>query len=402
MKLPQLTSLAALLWNSTSAATIENSKCFEAITAPDSKVTVYVLKGAAAEHQQVLYYTQDMMTRDGSIMWFTVVTNPGTPQARKVLGLWRGDSDSKTVFPDAKFEGESPWVDSETGTVYFCGLKSLTPKGPFPVYKLLPDPKAKPEKFAEIPRFEEGSPRQVMTHFSLNASRTAFIFDSGHYPKSEKTYYGMVPFKGGTATKWGEFGRRMDHALMSPTDDQLMLIVQDNFNSKSGVRIRVTNRMWLVTPDGKQEPIFSEEKGRGAYHEWWDVSGDYVWYVDTKGSSTGGRTGTAKVRLKDRHVELMWPGAVGHTHSTRDGQRLVGDHGVYKWKQANTVKVSAFDVRTQRELAIVPSMPAPRWEYHTHPHPQFDADDHYILFTCTLAGYTSVGVVKAGDVFGDN
>jgi hypothetical protein len=384
------------------AATPETSALFQKITAPNAGIPIYVLKGSENEHQQVLYYTQDMMTRDGRYLWFTYVTKPGTPKARKALGLVDFEEDAKTLFPEAEFEGESPTVNTDTGEIIYCGLGSLAKGNEFPVYKLAPQPGAKPERILGIPRFEEGSPRQVVTHFWMNAGRTALGFDSGHYPKSLKTYYGMAPLDGSPAKVWGTFPRRMDHAQMSPTRDDLMLIAQDGYtNPKNKERVTITNRMWLVYADGRQEAIFPDKEGCRNYHEWWDPGGEYVWYVDQEGKTTGGHPGTAAVRLKDRQVLLVWPGAVGHSHASVNGRYLVGDHKTSRWsKQSGDVRVSGYDAKAKRGYEISGNMPPPRWFYHTHPHPQFDCGDKYILFTCTLAGYTSVAVVRAEDVFG--
>ncbi|MDR2675062.1 MAG: hypothetical protein LBC18_09375 [Opitutaceae bacterium] len=397
-----LLSLCAAGLARADAATLETSACFEMTKAPATGIPIYILKGSPDGHQQVLYYTQDMMSRDGRHLWFAHVTNPGTPEARKALGVVDFEKDTKTLFPEAAFEGESPYVDADTGCVYYCGPGSLAKGETFPVYVLEPRPGARARVVVAIPRFEEGRPRQVVTHFTMNASRTALGFDSGHYPKSEKTYYGTIALDGSPAKVWGTFGRRMDHAQMSPARDDVMLIAQDGFvREGAGDRVKIANRMWLAYADGRQEPLFPGKQGVAHYHEWWDPGGEYIWFVDTQGASTAGRPGTATVRLRDRSVLLVWPGAVGHSHSSANGRYLVGDHKTGRWtRQTADVRVSAYDAKTKRSHEITGGMPPPRWFYHTHPHPQFDCGDKYILFTCTLAGYTSVGAVRSADVFG--
>lgn len=85
--------LLGLAASSLSAATVDTSRWFQVIKDPNSGVPVHVLKGSPEEHRQVLYYTQDMMSRDGRHLWFTSMLNPGTDKATKMLGLVDFESD---------------------------------------------------------------------------------------------------------------------------------------------------------------------------------------------------------------------------------------------------------------------------------------------------------------------
>lgn len=85
--------LLGLAASSLSAATPDTSRWFQVIKDPKSGVPVHVLKGSPEEHQQVLYYTQDLMSRDGRHLWFTSMLNPGTDKATKMLGLVDFESD---------------------------------------------------------------------------------------------------------------------------------------------------------------------------------------------------------------------------------------------------------------------------------------------------------------------
>jgi hypothetical protein len=122
-----------------------------------------------------------------------------------------------------------------------------------------------------------------------------------------------------------------------------------------GKRHDYTNRIWLLKRNGDLRPLLGD--GTSIAHEWWDSDGQHVWYVDY-------------------------------------------NQGTYSWKETGC-SVEFFNMNTGKEAVIagnLPLPPYPRPRYHLDPHPQFCAEDRFVVYTTTVRGRVDVAVVKTADL----
>jgi len=361
-------------------------------------VVSFILNTRVAPSQQSFYYTNPSFAANNRYLWFYAAY---PPQRHRSLGVIDFGRDEVRHYPETAFDAASPLVDSETGDVYWVETP-VSDSDHYRVFRRGPQAQDARVEIARIPHFGEGvlPPRQVATHLSFNANRTALGFDSGNYSPGNETYAGVVPLTGEEAQVWAVFGRRYNHALMNPVWPDVMLIAQDYYHDQSpGVslnagRISIDNRMWLLFADGQVLPIFPEPNK--IYHEWWDASGKAVWYIDKQGNRGGVGTCRVHVDIDSRTVKtpiLIWPNAVGHSHGSHTGTYLVGDHGYKSWEKTDSVRVSFYNSLSRTEVDIVTTMSFPEHpQYHTHPHPQFTQGDRYICYTTTVLGHTTLAL----------
>lgn len=251
-------------------------------------IVSYILDTHIANHQISMYYTNPSITDDGKYIWFWLTKDRDNFE----LALFDVEQDEIRKYKDMKITSSSSYVDVTTGEVYWVKPpKDQKFKGDFyDLVKRGPLPKDKIEKVAKIPHFLDNAlpPRQVVTHLSPSADRKSFAFDSGHYPANNKTYLGIVPIDGRKPQLWKILDRRYNHAQMHPVYNDVMLAAQDYFRDDLGQygekreRIAIDNRMWIIYQDGEALPVFP--KPNNIYHEWWDASGKYLWYIDKDGN----------------------------------------------------------------------------------------------------------------------
>jgi len=383
----------------TTADTLARSKHFTAWR-NDNGIVSYVLTTQAAPFQQSMYYTNLTFTTDGKYLWFSAAFPPANT---KCLGVVDFIKDEVRIYKDTVFEGAVPLIDLESGDAYWVeargGQRHIGDY--YRVFKRGAGADAAIQEVGRIPHLVEGSapPRQVATHLTFNADKTGIGFDSGNYANN-KTFAGVVSLATGQAGIWGELDRRYNHGLMHPTDKDVMLIMQDYFTDNAGqfgekgARVGIENRMWLLFSDGEKKAVFPTPNS--IYHEWWDVDGKYLWYIDKSGNCGGVGTCRVAVDTKRRQIgkpRLVWPNAVGHSHCDSSGRYLVGDHNYKSWKDTNTARVSFYNAAKAAEVNIVTSMPYPKYDqYHTHPHPQFAKNDEFICYTTTVMGFDTLAL----------
>ncbi len=381
------------------AETLGQSKHFTKWT-NDNGIVSYVLSTRVAPFQQSMYYTNISFTNDGKYLWFSAAFPPAN---NKCLGVVDFVNDEVRVYKETVFEGASPLIDLDNGQAYWVEARGRQRNigDYYRIFKRGAQADDAIEEVGRIPHLVEGSapPRQVATHLTFNADKTAIGFDSGNYANN-KTFAGVVSLDTGTAKVWGEFDRRYNHGLMHPTDKDVMLIMQDYFTDnlgefgEKGARVGIENRMWLIFSDGEKKAVFPSPNS--IYHEWWSTDGRYLWYIDKDGNYGGVGTCRVAVDTKRRLIgkpRLIWPNAVGHSHCDGSGRYLVGDHNYKSWKDTNTVRVSFYNAAKAVEVDIVTSMQYPQYDqYHTHPHPQFAKNDEFICYTATFMGYDTLAL----------
>ena len=354
-------------------------------------IVSYVLQTHLTKYQLSMYYTNPSVTDDGRYIWFWLSDNGGN----YTIALFDVDKDEVRRYKKMKITSSSSYVDVKTGEVYwvkppvgqrFIGdFYDVVKRGPLSDDKIV--------KVAGIPHFvdDSSSPRQIVTHLSPTADRSGFAFDSGNYPTNNKTYVGVVPINGEKPKLWAVLDRRYNHAQMHPIYNDVMLVAQDYFKDQTGyygpsdIRIPIDNRMWIVYSDGTVNPVFP--KPNNIYHEWWDASGKYLWYIDKDGNRGGKGVCRIAFNYKERtfgEPKLIWPDALSHASSSKSGIYLVADHGYKQWEKTDSVRVSFFNIKTQREIDIVSKLPYSGMQ--NHPHPHFAMNDKIICYTFSEPG----------------
>lgn len=347
----------------------------------------YILKHQAAL-QSTGYYTQKMYTSDGRFLWF-IADDIGTKRRDGYLGVVDFTKDEVRLFPEARFDPSSPLVDLQTGDCYYVESRenSGTEAG-WKINRISPDGKITYVNLVpRQPSESKSNPRQIVSHLTFNASRTALGFDTGNYRGSNRTYAGIVPLDGSPAVVWHVYNRRMNHAQMNPTDDDLMFIAEDYYDHQEDgktTRKGVDNRMWLLRKDGTTWPLFTVERGRYNSHEWWDVNGRDLWFTDRRGKALGGK-GTGFVDITTGKTTLVWPDANDISESSASQRYLVGDN--YKqWSKGRPVKLMFFDAQTKKTTLIATSLPAPTTGRPHQPNGHFELNDTWIAYTTSVDG----------------
>lgn len=363
----------------------EESPLFTRWQDPVSGVESLVLtQHRIAPHQQSFYFTNPSFTRDGRYLWLYCAFPPGgDAYYGRQLAVVDFENQTLQCFPETEFMDASPFVDKDTGEVYWTTCLEIWKRGP------LPGDRASlvaafPNELARNRR-----PLRLATHLTLSADKKSFAIDA---QIGNEWFLGDLPVDGTTPFRlWQKFDRGYNHTQFSPTDPDLMLTAQDSwYDANSGAYGAVEDRLWLIRRGGKARPIYPHDPSNMRGHEWWDADGRHVWYIDY-------RKGTEKVNIETGEKTNVWPNGHTHSHTDQQSRYLVGDinpQPPYTWR------VAFFNIRTGKEINIVtefPPMPA-RNRYHTHPHPQFSCNDRYICYTTNVMGTTDMALVSVADL----
>ena len=111
--------------------TPETSALFEKRINEASGVEYYVLTKKVATYQQSFYFSNNSMTNDGRFLWFYCSFPPVFNASTRQLGVVDFEKDEIHLFNDTLFSGASPYVDPETGDVYFTWGNQLLKRSPY-------------------------------------------------------------------------------------------------------------------------------------------------------------------------------------------------------------------------------------------------------------------------------
>jgi hypothetical protein len=361
---------------------ILKSDLFTAWTDPQSNTTSYILSKKVAPVQEAFYFVNDSMSADGRYLWFYCAFPPsGTANQGRTLGLLDLEAGTVNVFPETQFNHASPYVDTATGEI-FWGMGDA-------VWRRGTGLQDKVEQVGFVPANLIGMRQvdRIATHLTLSADGKEFFVDASIGLQS---VFGSINIDTGVYEYWHSFDRNHNHAQFSPTDPNLVLFAQENHPDPiTGLRFRITDRMWLLRRGEAPRPIFNEPTV--ATHEWWDEDGEHVWCIQ--------KSDTWRVNIHTQAVEnLAWPQGAWHSHHHSSGKYVVGDA---RRKDIPFVRGCASSVHflnreTGQDVRIVdnPEISGLVGErYHIDPHPRFVGDDQFVVFTTTVRGEVDLAIV---------
>ena len=320
----------------------------------------------------------------GRYLWF-YCAHPPNPE--KTLGLWDAEADTLRHYPDASAKGA--YVDPRTGDAYFTAGTAI--------WRRPPDPEAGSVFVNRMPGELIGARpfRRLATHLTLSADRRRFFVDSQF---GLQWRMGTLPLDGGPYEDWARLGRNYNHAQFSPTNPDLALFSQEyHFEPVTGVRLDITNRMWLLRRGEEPRPIFQEPVR--CTHEFWDPDGGHVWFIWHPDADNHG---TYRVNLRSGETEKIWPAhCAWHSHLHPSGKYLVGDRNPFGFHRGARSLVEFFNIETGKTFRIAdnPELddPLPK-TYHIDPHPRFCADGNLVVFTTTVRGRVELAAAATEDL----
>ena len=355
---------------------LKNRHLFTAVTHPESGVTIHILTRKLAPVQQGFYFVNDSMDSGARFLWFYCAFPPSPGHTLGVVDFNRGEI---RHYPETRFSGgASPFVDPETGEVYWGAGRSLWRRGPgasdsVQCINSLPVDLTEGRKVSHL-----------ATHLTRSSDRREFFIDAG---VGLQYLLGSLPVDGGDFELWRRLDRNHNHAQFSPTDPDEALFAQENHTDPvTGVTIPITNRLWLIRRGEKPRPALPEPTR--VSHEWWDLDGKHVWCVWGED--------TWRVRIADADVEkIAFPRHCWHSHSSRNGRLIAGDsnNGFFRGC-ASTVHFMNRD--TGKVIVLAEHEERADYtgrNYHIDPHPRFCSNDRYVVFTTTIRGEVDVAVV---------
>lgn len=356
-----------------------NRHLFTPYTHPESGITSYILTHRVAPVQQSFYFVNESMSADERYLWFYCAFPPsGNAAQGRTLGVVDFETGEMKHFPDTQFQHASPFVDPESGTVYWTASDTI--------WQRTPDANDSAQFVNTLPEevVKNRTVPRLATHLTRSADGKTFFVDA---KVGVQYIHGTLPLDGGDFDFWQHYDRNYNHAQFSPTDPELVLFAQENHSDPiTGLRFGIEDRMHLIRHGERSRPVFVSPTR--VSHEWWDADGKHVWCV-------GGHE-TWRTRIDDATVEkIEFPRHCWHSHCTKDARLLVGDsnQGFYRGC-ASTVHFMNRDDGKVSVLAEHKERPdyAGR-NYHIDPHPRFCCNDRYVVFTTTVLGNIDVAIV---------
>jgi len=369
-----------------------SSRHFEKRTDPSGAV-YYVLKTHVAPQQQGFYFVNPSMSDDGRYLWFFVSFPPAQYFTLAVVDF---ETDEVHHFPETAYASATPIVDSE-GNCWYADLVNL--------YRRSPDPEKHPEIVHPLPKElnENGAAmlRAPACHLTFSPGKKQILFDA----INTKGYIvGAMNLETGKFHEWcrPEFYR--NHGQFNPVYPGIALTAED-FGASwdqpfAGIRTDengVFLRLWLVREDGTQK-VIPPLNGMRATHEWWSADGKKVYYCryvmeEGRGSVNNG---VCAYNIFTKEHTLVAPVPAWHAFTSADDSLFVYDEnsGFYRGCAS---RVGLYNAKTGKQAYIETQNPAINppenpSKYHLDPHPRFNAQDKFIVFTSAAEGKPEVAV----------
>ncbi len=365
--------------------TPETSRLFEKRTDPVSGVEHYLLTHKITPLQQGFYFCNDCMTRDGRWLWFHVWIFDA--QIR-LLGVIDFESDEMYYFEDTVFDNASPYVDVETGEVYFAYKNRI--------YKHAPTPGSRAELVAVIP--VEGTLRNLATHLTRSPDKKEFFLDI--HVGNGTTYAGTVNIENGTFTKWADNPFFTNHGQINPVNPDLALAAYDYYSDFfTGERYLIPSdengnylRLWTIARDGTRTTY--PPHNQFATHEFWSADGKKIYYENFNGIH--------RIHLETGEHINVHACCAWHAFASRDEKYLVYDAKKTSeeefWRGGPT-SVRFVNTENDKEIEIASYLPASATRenqspYHPDPHPRFVGNEKYVLYTTSEMGGLDIAMAS--------
>lgn len=373
--------------------TPETSALFSKRVDKESGVTYYVLTEKTATFQQGFYFVNNSMTNDGRYLWFYASFPPVFEGALRQLGVIDFETDEMYLCNDTLFEHAAPYVDPETGVIYFTWNGRIFRRGP--------GKEEKTEELATIPT--KGSPNHISTHITFTPDQKEILLDVRE--GNSNFYTGTYNLETKTFTKWYDSPFLINHGQMNPKNPDLALHAYDHYaDCVTGEACTIPydengvyQRLWTVTRDGKATNY--PPNNNYATHEWWSADGDKIYYVN--------EYGIQRIHLVTGEHENLHPSRPWHAFSSKDESFYVYDEVLFEdydfWYRGCPAKVTFWDRKTDKEIDIVSRMPAygtpdNPCNYHIDPHPRMTDNEKYIVFTTTTEGSVDLAIVPVAEL----
>jgi len=358
------------------------SNLFVAWTDPTSAVTSYILQERVAPLQQSFYFVNESMTRNGRYLWFYCAFPPsGSMDEGRSLGLVDFQEQQVHHFAETQFSSGSPWVDIETGEVYWCTVDAIWRRGPHGASECV---NCLPEQVVQ-----GRSIHRLATHLSRSSDGKRFFIDAR---VGLENVFGTLPVDGGDFELWSRIDRHVAHAQLCPTDSNLVLFAQERMADPiTRATVSPVDRLWMLRRGEQARPVFDQPAD--VTHEWWDADGRHVWCVCDK-------VGIWRVNLQTQAVEeIAWPGS-WHSHADKSGRYLVGDANERFYRGCPST-VHFLNRNTGKHLCFAAHLEMPGVagaRYHIDPHPRFCCADRLVVYTTVVRGRVEVAMVKTEDL----
>ena len=375
------------------------SKHFTRVIDKVTGVPHYVLTTRMTAYQQGFYFINNSMTSDGRYLWFCAAAAPIYSTMDRNLGYVDFLTDEVVICYDVLFDSATPYVDANTGEVFYTRGKAI--------YARRPGKNEVARKLCTVSI--DGYVYKLATHLTMTSDKKHFFLDVSRIDFG--CIQGTVEIATGKFTEWSRapLGTNMNHGQINPKNDSLALCAYDGWSSlDSGEHHRIPydeegryQRLWTLTADGgrKMHPAMHNY----ATHEWWSADGKKIYYCCDKYGIYG-------IDLESGEDIAILEGIdPWHAHSSKDDSLFVYDEKKLeryggKWYRGCPAALNFLNRRTGKHLVVISEMPenghTPENQnaYHIDPHPRFTENEKYIVFTTTELGGCDLGICVVDDL----
>ena len=372
--------------------TIKTSKHFEKRIDEKSGAEYYVLKTHVATQQQGFYFVSPSMDKDAKYLWF-YCSFP--PEPHLSLGVVDFETDEVRYFPDSIFRG-LPSVEEETGYIFYSDKRYLYRRSPFA--------EDRPEVICDLEAAFAKHGLKIYcpyTHITFSPDKTEAFLDS---QTDKGSITGVLDLKTGEYTIWSRPDFLRNHGQFNPVYKDIALTAEEfqkdengNFKSIRTDENGVFMRLWTTTRNGEEKvwPPLNLEK---ATHEWWSHDGTKIYYCRYLHQNDG----ICGVDIFTGEHKLYAPVNAWHGFSSKDDTLFVFDENDWFYRGCPS-RVGLYNTKTQKKVYYNSQNPAlnppdkPN-NYHLDPHPRFNANDKYIVFTTVVDHHTELAVAITEDI----
>ncbi len=363
---------------------LTHSPLFTRWTNPETGATLYLLTRKVAPVQEAFYFVNNSLSADGRFLWFYCAFPPsGTQSQGRTLGVVDFKRQEIHHYPETQFTSASPYVEPETGAIYWCGGPSIWRRGPLPGDEVTLVNSLPLELIGHRPV------GRLATHLSRSSDGKYFFVDAA---VGLQYVFGTLPVDGSDFQFWHRFDRNFNHAQFNPRDPDLVLFAEENHpDPLTGLSFPIVNRMWLIRRGEDPRPVMPQPTR--VTHEWWDADGQHAWCVWGHAAW--------RVDIHTAEVEVIdWPSHCWHAHNSRASEYIVADSNE-KFFRGCPSSVGFLNRQTGKFVKLVDNPGMDTYagrNYHIDPHPRFVGEDGYVVFTTTLRGEIDLAVARTEDL----